>query len=357
MKLLLLLVAIAAVDATWRRGEEHIVPEKVYNYLDEHNWGQYHVVFHASRKWYLLGEGGRNWLRSLDDHGAQLQEGDPENGIEFLTMHRAMINHLSKRWGSEKVHNDPGGRKTFAEVLVGWETDADVIKALKEWGGDYRRFEAGLKITNDFDAFATEDEFGNYLQTTLKLSGQVDPNDSAKRFYDRDTRAGAGAHNWLHGQFMKRGSPISVGDPETNLKNIMFWRIHGWIENKWKEFEKHHKRTRHETRLFEKHLMRFNLHMQLHSDFPSRFKPEEIPSPPKPIANDMQRVIFHNNVDCRRLTDGTRSDKCPEGNRTPPFRSSIAPRVEVSSSAAPRVEETEAPSKAPWWSSWLRRRK
>jgi hypothetical protein len=155
---------------------------------------------------------------------------------------------------------------------------------------------------------------------------------------------------------MKRGSPISVGDPETNLKNIMFWRIHGWIENKWKEFEKHHKRTRHETRLFEKHLMRFNLHMQLHSDFPSRFKPEEIPSPPKPIANDMQRVIFHNNVECRRLTDGTRSDECPEGNRTPP-RAVGRPR-------APRVVDTpttvevssSAPSKAPWWSSWLRRR-
>jgi len=89
-------------------------------------------------------------------------------------MHRAMISHLTDRWGTEKVTNDPDGRTKFQDVLKGWTTDQQVIDALKATGGDVEKFKAGLAQLNDFRSFASEDEFGNFLQTTLRLTGEVD---------------------------------------------------------------------------------------------------------------------------------------------------------------------------------------
>src|SRR6185295_9681761 len=134
-------------------------------------------------------------------------------------------------------------------------------------GGDVEHFKQGLTKLNDFASFESEDDFGMYLQTTLHLSGEVDPNDSSIRFYDRDTRTGAGLHNWLHGQLQDASSPIDVGNPQTNLSNIMFWRIHGWIEAKWQAFEQVHQRTPFETMTYQHQIERFQLHMQLHSDY------------------------------------------------------------------------------------------
>lgn len=224
-------------------------------------------------------------------------------------MHRAMIQHLTDRWGSEPVTNDPTNRQTFGAVLRGWTTDAEVITALQKNGGDVERFKAGLVKLNDFASFASEDEFGTFLQTSLRLTGEVDPNDSAKRFYSRDMTAGAGVHNWLHGQFADSSSPIDVGNPQTNLSNIMFWRIHGWIEAKWKAFEAAHQRTPMERIAYEAGLERFRLHMQLHSDYSTTSHAVNRPS--KAMVQEVKPVIFANQADCARLSDGTQADNCP----------------------------------------------
>src|SRR3954468_4959639 len=123
-------------NVRWDASIENIVPKAVHEYLEKYQWGDYHIVFHMSRKWYLLGDQGRTWLKHVGEASADLQEGDPGNGIEFLAMHRAMIAHLKNRWGTEAVTNDPDGRTTFAAVLDGWKTDADVIAALEKQGGD-----------------------------------------------------------------------------------------------------------------------------------------------------------------------------------------------------------------------------
>ncbi len=296
-------------NVKWDSKIKNIVPKNVHNYLEKYQWGDYHIVFHMSRKWFLLGDSGRGWLKRVGEASSDLQEGDPGNGLEFLTMHRAMIEHLTERWGTEKVTNDPDGRKTFADVLKGWSTDEEVIKALTDSGGDVETFKAGLPTINDFAKFETEDDFGLYLQTTLHLSGEVDPNDSAKRFYDRDPRAGAGLHNWLHGQFMDDSSPIDVGNPQTNLSNIMFWRIHGWIEAKWEAFEKVHQRTPFEMDEYTHQIERFHLHMQLHSDFSTLQHATNRPS--KTLVQQVKSVMFADQVDCDRLTPGTTTVDCP----------------------------------------------
>jgi len=296
-------------NVTWKSTIPNIVPKKVHEYLEKYQWGDYHIVFHMSRKWYLLGDQGRSWLKRMGEASADLQEGDPGNGLEFLVMHRAMISHLTDRWGTEPVTNDPDGRTKFKDVLKGWTTDQQVIDALKAKGGDVEKFKAGLAKLNDFRSFTSEDEFGNFLQTTLRLTGEVDPNDSAIRFYSRDMTNGAGFHNWLHGQFMDGASPIDVGNPQTNLSNIMFWRIHGWIEAKWKQFEAVHVRSPLEMMSYDQQLERFLLHMQLHSDYSET--QHAVNRPSKALVQQVKGIIFSNEPDCTKLADGTQTDNCP----------------------------------------------
>jgi hypothetical protein len=301
--------ADGAPNVRWSSTIKNIVPKNVHEYLEKYQWGDYHIVFHMSRKWFLLGDPGRDWLKRVGESRPALQEGDPGNGVEFLTMHRAMIEHLDARWGTEPVTNDPDGRRTFSEVLRGYSTDAEMIAALEKRGGDVAKFKAALPKINNFASFASEDEFGNFLQTTLRLSGEVDPNNSAIRFYSRDATVGAGLHNWLHGQFQDAASPIDVGNPQTNLSNIMFWRIHGWIEAKWQQFEAVHRRTPLEMMAFTQQMERFHLHMQLHSDFSETQHATNRPS--KTLVQQVKPVLFSNDPDCARLAAGTTTSNCP----------------------------------------------
>lgn len=295
-------------NVKWNANIKNIVPKRVHEYLEKYQWGDYHIVFHMTRKWYVLGDSGRGWLKRVGEASADVQEGDPGNGLEFLAMHRAMITHLRDRWGTEPVTNDPDGRATFSDVLDGWKTDEDVVKALEKIGGDVDTFKAALPKLNNVASFATEDEFGLFLQTTLRLSGQVDPNDSSLRFYERDMTTGAGIHNWLHGQFMDDSSPIDVGNPQTNLSNIVFWRIHGWIEAKWKAFEKVHHRTTAEMAAYDEQLERFLLHMQLHSDYSTTHHATNRPS--KALVQQVKDAIFSNDPDCADVAPNAQLEGC-----------------------------------------------
>jgi hypothetical protein len=285
---------------TWSSKIPNIVPKNVHNYLQKYQWGEYHIDFHMTRRWYILGESGRTWLKHVGEGPADVMEGDPGNGLEFLTMHRAMIEHLTMRWGKEPVTNNEDGRKTFAAVLKGWSTDADVIAHLTKVHGDVATFKAALTKVNDFKSFKSEDEFGLFLETTLRLTGEVDPNDSAKRFYGKDMTTGAGIHNWLHGQFADATSPCDVGNPETNLSNQRFWAIHGWIEAKWEAFEKVHVRTTLEQAQYEEELERFRLHMQLHSDYSTQHHPHNVP--PKTLVKSLTKTIFLNGAPCANVS-------------------------------------------------------
>ena len=296
-------------NVKWSASIKNIVPKNVHAYLEKYQWGDYHIVFHMTRKWYLLGDSGRNWLKHVGEASADVQEGDPGNGLEFLAMHRAMILHLRDRWGTEPVTTDPDGRKTFGAVLDGWKTDDEVIKGLTKAHGDVATFKAALTKINNFASFATEDDFGLFLETTLRLSGEVDPNDSSIRGYNRDMTTGAGIHNWLHGQLQDGSSPIDVGNPQTNLSNIMFWRIHGWIEAKWEAFEKVHHRTPLEMDAYDQQLNRFELHMQLHSDYSTVHHATNRPS--KALVQQFKGIIFSNEPDCALLSEGATTDNCP----------------------------------------------
>lgn len=256
-------------DMRFNTNTPFTLPKEVFEFLEKYNWGDFHMVFHMSRHYYTIGQQGRQWLDRAGEPPGPFQEGDPNNGVEFLTMHRAMLEYLRQRFGRLPV-KDFEGRATVADVLDGWKTDNDVIKALTAVGPQaVAKFKAGLVNINNFAQFKTEDEFGLFLQTGTRLQGTVNHNDPSVRNYVNDPRPGAGVHNWLHGQFMDDSSPITVGDPRTNLPNIMFWRIHGWIEGKWKAFEASRRRSAAEEQLYQGFITTFRAHMIRMSDKPA----------------------------------------------------------------------------------------
>jgi hypothetical protein len=265
-----------------------------------------------SRKWYQIGSSGRDFLRSNKMEAATLQEGFPGNGIEFLCMHRAMIEHLNERFGFVPVTNDQDRRGTFSQVLQGWQTDAEVTRALLQIGGDTATFQDGLETVNDVASFRSEDDFANYLQT-LTRPGTVQPGSTmtsdgtpAKRACSQDKRPGAGVHNWLHGEFAEGGSsPIDVGDAKLNLGNIVFWRIHGWIEAKWIAFERAYRRTAPEQATYDSLMLAFRRNMA-----------ERGPPPavvPSVVSQNIKPVVLSNVVDCSRLTPHSVTEQCPMG--------------------------------------------
>jgi hypothetical protein len=335
-----LLESASGARAAWSAQIANIVPKKVYDFQNANGWGDFHIIFHMQRKWWLLGQSGRNWLKSQGAEATVLQEGYEGNGVEFLAMHRCMIEYLRQNFGNEPVTNDPDGRKTFGEVLTGWNSDDQVFRALSNRrGADAGRFRDGLATTNNFADFEDEDEFGNFLQTTLR-AGDVEPGQTvasgqpAKRAFTQDNSEGAGVHNWLHGQFMevrgcfcvfvcffdetKKGdsSPIDVGNPQNNLGNIMFWRIHGWIEWKWQQFEKSRTRSPAEKTLFDQQMNIFRKHMVTMSS-------KAPPSVPNALSQNVRPTLMTNKVDCSRLTPHTVTVECPNG----PTAVQTTPRV------------------------------
>ena len=74
----------------------NIIPKEAFEHLQKGTWGDYHLLFHMQRKWYQIGTDGRDFLKAKKVAAAPLQEGFPGNGVEFLCMHRAMIEHLDK---------------------------------------------------------------------------------------------------------------------------------------------------------------------------------------------------------------------------------------------------------------------
>jgi hypothetical protein len=291
-------------NVEWSSRIQNIVPEDVHNYLEKYQWGDYHLFFHMSRRWFIAGDRTRQWLDSLNESYADLQEGDPGGGVEFLAMHRAMIEHLDGKFGDVGVPDsirDGAGFETMGEVLRGWDTDEKMIAQLERVGGDVERFRTAAAKVREYDAFVSEDDFGGFLQTTLLLSRMVDENDTERRYYDQDTREGAGIHNQLHGMFSD-GSECDVGDPQRNLSNQMFWGIHGWVEARWQEFEQNHVRTPAEQAELDHQLERFRLHMQLHSDFHEEHR-DQLPKAPPALVDEIVTgdKAFRNGADCDDL--------------------------------------------------------
>lgn len=194
------------------------VPTTIVSFEDRLDWGTHHLQWHMERRWSAV-TGDHDTLNYAQSHGwkkADHQEGDKGNGREFLIMHRAMLEILREQFPKQKDLFD-GFAKVPTNPKDATTPCPDPNKKFDTKMADsLAKLEA---IADHAGDFADDDAFGLYLETSIK-----------------QTKAGAGLHNYLHVRFSKEGSPIDVGDPTLNLKNKVFWRIHGWIDRKWSEF-------------------------------------------------------------------------------------------------------------------------
>lgn len=208
------------------------IPKEVSTWMDRRAWGIHHKMWHYSRRWEL--NPGMNQT-VLDHHGKRedRQEGTSGNGVDFLAMHRSMIQILRSEfpqydamwfgWDVVPVDGenppDPTDRLPYGTKLRPF--DPPRLKALD-------------RILNHIDDFSTDDDFGLYIQTRNRPTPENPQNLSP----DPET----GIHNYLHARF---ASPNNACDPDLaismanfmgNIKNQRFWRLHGWIDFQWTRF-------------------------------------------------------------------------------------------------------------------------
>ena len=88
-------------DLVWSPNLRNAVPKEVFDFLEEANWGDHHVQWHVARKFHLSGPREREWLESENIFVPRIeqQEGSVENGVDFLAMHRSMIQQLTELFG------------------------------------------------------------------------------------------------------------------------------------------------------------------------------------------------------------------------------------------------------------------
>jgi len=209
-----------SMDGADLTGASFTMPKAIIDYENQMGWGTHHLRWHTERQWNLLGPSDRAWAQKQGWSAATIQEGRAGNGLEFLAMHRVMIGLLVKQYPQYKslftgwtviptTPNDPTAPKTTETF------SPDMLKAID-------------KLENHLGDFATDDDFGLYLETELRPTAS---NPDA-----RSSDTSTGIHNYIHNRFMDSSSPIDLGDPSKNLGNKVFWRLHGWIDARWTAF-------------------------------------------------------------------------------------------------------------------------
>jgi hypothetical protein len=220
------LAAFAACSGSIRSGQGSAadsiddplaMPQDLIDFENARDWGTHHLEWHTERQWDLMDKSDLAWAKQQGWKRADIQEGAKGNGFDFLVMHRAMIGILTQQFPKD------------AGLFAGWTsppTDpSDPNNPGASGAFDSSMLQAIDTLTNHLDKFASEDDFGLYLETNLRpVKGNPQASSS-----DPTT----GIHNYLHNRFSNSNSPIDLGDPSKNLANQLFWRLHGWIDARW----------------------------------------------------------------------------------------------------------------------------
>jgi hypothetical protein len=192
----------------------------IVGWMRQNGWGMHHLEWHTVRQWDRLDQASRDWAAQQGWRRAAVQEGEAGNGLEFLAMHRAMIELLREQFPN---HGD---------LFRGWSSpptdpndrdDPLPNGAATPFPQNY--LDAITKLRDAPGSFASDDKLGQYIETRARPV----PGDP----FARDPDTSAGIHNFLHNRFSDSNSPIDMGNPLVNIENARFWRLHGWIDRSW----------------------------------------------------------------------------------------------------------------------------
>lgn len=208
------------------KADPDAMPAPILTYLAQQEWGPHHLEWHIVRNWDVIGKDGQDWAKDQGWARCELQEGAAGNGLEFLAMHRVMISKLKAKFPKDaklfEGFATPPTSCDDEENPCGPDAPADPFNADK--------LKAIDKLENHLADFEDDDAFGLFVETTMRPT----PADPKAASSDKSS----GIHNYMHRRFMDSKSPIDVGQPAVNLQNRKFWRLHGWLENRWTAFRK-----------------------------------------------------------------------------------------------------------------------
>jgi hypothetical protein len=204
-----------------------LMPQEVLDYERANQWGQTHLQWHITRRWNYLTPDQLNWaINVMGWSPAAVQEGGAGNGNEFLAMHHMMVKTLRTQFPQ------------YAALLTGWttppisSTPEDPIGPLTI-GDVAPAMQQAIQVLSDdsiLAQIADDDTFGRFVETNFR------PTPGNPFGVSTDPRAGL--HNYLHVRFSEPGSGIDLGDPSVNQGNQIFWRLHGWIDQRWAAFRR-----------------------------------------------------------------------------------------------------------------------
>ncbi len=196
------------------------MPKSILDYEKQNGWGQHHIEWHIERRWDLLSSSDLSWAKGQGWTRQKVQEGQKGNGLEFLAMHRIMMDMLIGKFPKYK------------SLFAGWDTPptnprdkSNPLPHSETTAFDDQMLDAIGELETKLDSFTSDDDLGLYLETALRPT-KSNPGAKSK---DGST----GIHNYLHNRFADPSNPVDIGDPTVNLGNQLFWRLHGWIDARW----------------------------------------------------------------------------------------------------------------------------
>jgi Ferritin-like len=200
-----------------------LMPGEVRDWMDQLGWGAHHLEWHTERQWDRLPPAQRAWAERQGWRRADRQEGSSGNGFDFLIMHRAMLQLLTAQFPQ------------YAAMFQGWASPptnpaepADPLPNGAQTPFDPNKSLAIQALRAPFAAFVGDDEIGLYIQTSARPT-------TGNPFASSQDPA-TGIHNYIHNRFSDESSPVDMGQPLINLGNARFWRLHGWIDDRWAAF-------------------------------------------------------------------------------------------------------------------------
>jgi len=225
-----------AVVTTVGTGKDTLLPEAVLAWMKEKEFAEAHDAWHLIRRWDQgcrksnAPSAGCRSAESLTSKGlwrADIQQGGPGDGYAFMAMHRHMIHMLKQSF--------PKHQELFAGFKKVPRTKADPENPMTwrnvSWtSNNLTGFDTLENIEKNLDKFPTEDDLGRYFQVTFKWSAQR-PNNPTNE-------PGAGLHGALHAQWSVSGSPANLIDQKVDVRNFIFWKLHGWADDVWERYRK-----------------------------------------------------------------------------------------------------------------------
>src|SRR6478752_5694414 len=195
------------------------VQPAVLDWFKARVWEQAHFQWHNIRRCKSGGAtadpagGGVNPCKTNPELIPTNQENQgPGDGLEFLAMHRHMIQSLKQLWPKH------------TEQFEGWEhfpTKASDVP--QQWQAAWSAWMSNIATAGaqaddpasnmNVKGFETEGDFGQWIQTT------------------------SGLHGALHFKWVRSGnSDHGLGNQFANIDNYMFWKMHGWIDKVWDRY-------------------------------------------------------------------------------------------------------------------------